>query len=369
MRRSLALILTLAAAACGQPAQQEGEAYRSGDSDAVAPASMRAEAGPDVAPTAAPGVAFDYRYAFRLPAERIAEVQERHARMCESLGIARCRITGMRYRVVNARDIEGMLVFRLHPAIARRFGRAGVEAVAEADGMLTDAEISGTDVGGAIARGGRDLAAMREDLRRLESRLARRDLPAEERSRLEYEAGQLRQSIRAAEATRGEQQESLATTPMTFRYGSGDLVPGFDSRPSFGRALERAADNLIDSVYIPSEKPGTVLRQDPEPATKVKHNRTVYLYVTGMVPPQIEMPKLLDRSERQARLIITTYGLKVGSVKEEEAYCNGCVLAQQIKGQDIEPGTPVKKGSVIDLVVGRKDSYLGEHENDTTGTR
>ncbi len=114
---------------------------------------------------------------------------------------------------------------------------------------------------------------------------------------------------------------------------------------------------IIDSIYDPKEKSGIVIRQDPEQNAKVKHNRTVYLYVTGMVAPQIQMPKLVDRSERQARLIILTYGLKVGRVTEKAADCNGCVLSQSIKGMEIESGKNIKKGSVIDLVIGRKDAF------------
>jgi hypothetical protein len=34
---------------------------------------------PDIAPTAAPGVAFNYAYEFRLPDDRIAPSQEAHA--------------------------------------------------------------------------------------------------------------------------------------------------------------------------------------------------------------------------------------------------------------------------------------------------
>jgi beta-lactam-binding protein with PASTA domain len=123
---------------------------------------------------------------------------------------------------------------------------------------------------------------------------------------------------------------------------------------------------VIDSIYDPSEKPGIVLRQDPEPSSKVKHNRTVYLYVTGLVPPQIKMPQLKDRSERQARLILATYGLKVHNITYQEADCNGCVLAQIHRGKEIEQGANIKKGSVIDLVIGRKDSYIGQHQVDTT---
>jgi hypothetical protein len=207
-------------------------------------------AGPAVSPTAAPGVAFNYRYAFRLPAERIAQVQEQHARACEQLGTSRCRITGLRFRVVNDRDVEAMIVFKLEPGIARRFGRQGAELVARSEGMLIDSEISGTDVGTTSRAAGRSIAEMSEELARIEARLRERGLTAAERTNLEYQAQQLRQSIRGQQANREEQQESLATTPMAFTYGSGDLVPNLDTRPSFGRSAARAWDNFIEGVGI-----------------------------------------------------------------------------------------------------------------------
>jgi hypothetical protein len=209
-----------------------------------------AATGPGVSPTAAPGVAFNYRYSFRLPTERIAQVQEKHAQTCEALGVARCRITGMRYRVVNENDIEAMLAFKLDPAIARRFGQQGVRDVAGADGMLTESEITGTEVASEIRRAGRSIAEMSEQLRQIEQRLARRDLSTNEHDRLDYEAQQLRQQIAAAQATREEQQDTLANTPMVFNYGSGDLVPGFDEPPSLRRELDRALENFLYGLTI-----------------------------------------------------------------------------------------------------------------------
>jgi beta-lactam-binding protein with PASTA domain len=114
---------------------------------------------------------------------------------------------------------------------------------------------------------------------------------------------------------------------------------------------------IIDSIYDPAKTPGIVVKQEPFPKSKVKHNRNIYLYVTSMVPPQIEMPKLRDRSERQAKLIILSYGLKIGKVTTKSADCNGCVLEQIYKGKVAQPGEKIKKGSVIDLVVGVKDSF------------
>lgn len=114
---------------------------------------------------------------------------------------------------------------------------------------------------------------------------------------------------------------------------------------------------IIDSIYAPKEKPGVVIRQDPETKTLVKRNRTIYLYVTGMLPPQMAMPKLIDRSERQAILMIESYGLKLGKVTQVAGDCNGCVLGQFIKGKAIKPGDAINKGSVIDITIGKKETF------------
>lgn len=155
-------------------------------------------------------------------------------------------------------------------------------------------------------------------------------------------------------------------------HGNFVLVPEFKGRTiseldSFieGKGI---LYNIIDSIYDPKEKAGVVLRQDPEENTAVKHNRTVYLYVTGRVAPQITMPKLIDRSERQARLILRSYGLKVGSVIEKQADCNGCVIAQIVEGKEVAPGATVKKGSVISLIIGKKDAFYHPEETDSTAT-
>jgi len=144
-------------------------------------------------------------------------------------------------------------------------------------------------------------------------------------------------------------------------HGEYVSVPDFkgqtiENLPSFVSNKE-VGYQIIDSVYHPKEKTGIVLRQDPEANSKVKHNRTVYLYVTGTTAPSIKMPKLIDRSERQARLILSTYGLKFGKRIEKRADCNGCILAQLFEGIDIKEGTNIKKGSKVDLIVGIKDSY------------
>ena len=264
MRRSLPLIALLLASGCGQGGGGGGEEQSSrleptetrtfdASEDAMTSTDAAAPSGvspPSISPTAAPGVAFNYRYAFRLPAAGVSAVQEQHAQACEKLGINRCRITGMRYRLLNESDIEAMLAFKLDPAVARQFGKLGVEAVTRAEGMLIDSEISGVDAGAAIKAANLTDAELNEDLRRIEAQLAKPGLKADERQRLDYDAQQIRQSIRANRDQRGERQESLATTPMVFQYGSGDLVPGFDSRSPLGTALNRGGDNFMEGIGL-----------------------------------------------------------------------------------------------------------------------
>jgi len=250
MRKPLGLLLLFTAAGCSPPSSNDYAGSPSAgqnSAEVAADAVTESSAGPDVAVTAAPGVAFNYRYAFRLPAERVQGVQEQHAQACEKLGVDRCRITGLRYRLVNE-DIEAMLAFKLDPALAREFGKQGIDAVVKAEGMLVDSEISGEDVGSKITVARRQEGNLEEELKRVEEQLARAGLRGSERAELQIQAQQLRERIRASREARNEQQESLATTPMTFNYGSGDLAPGFRGRPSLSRAVDDAIDNFLGGL-------------------------------------------------------------------------------------------------------------------------
>ena len=211
-------------------------------------------AAPGVDVTSAPGVAFDYRYAFRLPGNRISLVQEAHAQACEKLGPDRCRITGMRYRLVDQKDVEAMLALRLEPKLARQFGKDATEVVKKADGMLVDQEITGEDVGSRIAGAARSEAELRDELRRIEAELAR-PVPmirgsvapqaAVDRQSLLDRAEEIRRRLRDLGERKDSDREALAGTPMVFNYGSGSVVPGFDVRSPLRDALQQSGDNFV----------------------------------------------------------------------------------------------------------------------------
>ncbi len=125
---------------------------------------------------------------------------------------------------------------------------------------------------------------------------------------------------------------------------------------------------IVDSIYKPEEPAGIVLSQNPEPNVPVKENRTIYLTITSFQPPSIEMPKLVDLSERQAIMILKSYDLKLGKIIYEYSYCNGCVVKQLYKNKEIQPGQYIKKGSTIQLVVGQKENTFNKTSADTINT-
>ena len=212
------------------PPPVSAEAMRS-SADAVAPG---------VNVTAAPGVAFDYRYSFRLPTPRISEVQEAHATMCEKLGLEKCRIIGMRYQLRGTDSIAAMLALRLDPAIARDFGKQATRLVTDREGMLVDQEISGTDVGTRIDSATREKARIEADVDRLSAELRALGVRDPRRGELAARIDDLRRQLRSIESTRDADRDALAGTPMVFSYGSGAVIPGFDERSELGDALDRA---------------------------------------------------------------------------------------------------------------------------------
>jgi beta-lactam-binding protein with PASTA domain len=109
---------------------------------------------------------------------------------------------------------------------------------------------------------------------------------------------------------------------------------------------------IIDSLWDPKQPKGIVIKQDPAPGSKVKEGRKVYLYVTSLLPPMINMPKLEDLSLRQALAVCESYGL-LADPKTIDNPCNGCIVKQEYKGKRIEPGTLIQKGAKVVLWYGK----------------
>lgn len=109
---------------------------------------------------------------------------------------------------------------------------------------------------------------------------------------------------------------------------------------------------IVDSIYIDTLPPLSVIRQVPEGDAVVKIDRTVYVTVNRAVPPVIEMPNLIGFSFRSAEMQLKNMGLRVGDTTTKPDFAKNSVLEQLVNGKPIAVGTKIQMGTEIDLVLG-----------------
>lgn len=107
-----------------------------------------------------------------------------------------------------------------------------------------------------------------------------------------------------------------------------------------------------DSGFSEDYAPLTILKQYPKASSKVKENRKIFLTLNASTPPKVKMPRLIDGSVKNAQIVLQSYGLEVGRIRYKPDLAENAVLEQLYKGDQIEPGTFIPKGSKIDLIVG-----------------
>ncbi len=251
----LILVPTLLLAGCsggGGDANEETSAEAA--SSNVAPmdaaeevADSSAMKAPGIPASVAPNLAFEYRYAFKLPDKKIGLVQEEHAEACEVLGSARCQIVDFKYQQAAENDVEAMLAFKLDPAIARKFGREAIASVEKAEGVLADGNVTGANVSGAIEDSQGRSALLQAQLERLEQRLKAK-LPAKERASLQDRAEDIRRELDSESDGRRQGEVKLAMTPVQFTYTSDGGIPGFGKNNPFASAFDVSATSFATMV-------------------------------------------------------------------------------------------------------------------------
>ena len=190
-----------------------------------------------------PAANYDYRYAFRVPGERIAALQESHARGCEQLGPARCRITALKYGVDDRNQASAVLALTLDPAIARAFGKAATDTALKAKGALVSAEVLDDPAAGSVParlkRAAEDAEAKLKDV-----------TDPDERTALAADAARARAAIATISELDRANGPMLATAPVLINYtaGSGSGVGG--------ASFEGAGDALDGVARWPRDHPG-----------------------------------------------------------------------------------------------------------------
>lgn len=210
--------------------------------DGAPTSSGAAPAGKAAAPADAASGAFDYRYAYRVSAARIEAVQESHAKGCDQLGPARCRITAVRFNRDDQNNVVATLTLRIDPTLARAFGKQASATVTASGGALISADIAGADSIAAAGRGEAVMARLRAALDNAEAQGRAKPGDAAIVARADR--------LRAAIATIGELDQgagtALASTPMILSYASGGSIPGVGA--SADASFETAGATFMTSL-------------------------------------------------------------------------------------------------------------------------
>lgn len=242
-----AAMVAILAAGCSQREERSSEDLKTFD---VAEEAPRSTSAPGIVPTAAPGVAFNYRYGFRLPDANISAAQEAHAAACEKLGLSRCRITGMTYQLDDRDRVEATLALSIDPLLARSFGREAIAVVEKQDGRLRYAEITGEDQNPALDEAARRQGNANKNIAQLEADLAKAK-SENERVQIREQIRQLRAEIQSAQASQVESEAKIQRTPMTFSYaGGGASGRGFAGENPALEAWYLFVDSLATMVSI-----------------------------------------------------------------------------------------------------------------------
>lgn len=239
--RSLAVtslsVIVLLLCSCSANDRQAQQPQRSESGDTSSP--------PNISPTAAPGVAFNYAYEFSLPDDRIAATEEAHASACENLGPARCRITGMSYSVDQNEQVTAELDLKLDPLIARQFGKSAQQTVVGQDGKLIRLDIGSSDEGQAIAQATRQKNNASAQLAQLQEELAKTKTGTDAHANLITQIQSLERQASEQSQAVAASQAALASTPMAFHYYGRGGVPGFRGNP-----FREAWHTLVTTIVL-----------------------------------------------------------------------------------------------------------------------
>lgn len=114
---------------------------------------------------------------------------------------------------------------------------------------------------------------------------------------------------------------------------------------------------IKDSVYLDDWPKGTVCWQYPRPTDstgmRVKEGRVIQLSVVPNSPKMLTMPKVVDMSKRMAETTLGSLGFRTTISYKPAPEGKDFVLAQLYNGKPIPAGTPIQKGSRIELVVAK----------------
>lgn len=111
---------------------------------------------------------------------------------------------------------------------------------------------------------------------------------------------------------------------------------------------------VIDSTYSKKTPLGTIVEQNPQAGSMVKHGRTIYVIRNAQFRRPVIVPEVRDLSLRQVSITLNALGLNIKQINYEPSTYKDIVL--DIRREDGTPllaGNSIEEGNSIILVVGK----------------
>lgn len=145
--------------------------------------------------------------------------------------------------------------------------------------------------------------------------------------------------------------------PYYTNHGEETVVPDL-ARLELDEAIAKIEEaglryEVADSLFLSSLPALSIISQDPIGGSKVKPGRRVYLTVNKVVAPVVKFPDINGVSQYQAKLRLEGSGLALGHIEFIPHEFADLVLSATFKSKKISEGDEIRKGSKIDLVVGK----------------
>lgn len=148
------------------------------------------------------------------------------------------------------------------------------------------------------------------------------------------------------------------------RHGKAVVVPDVKGmnveqagRQLAGKTLKAV---VVDSNFVKSMVPGSVLDQNPAGGFKVKEGRTIYLTINAQSAPRIAVPDVMDNSSlRQAEAKLRALGFKLTDpewIPGEKDW----VYALKYRGRDLTVGEKIPHEAVLTLCVGDGNEEMSD---------
>jgi beta-lactam-binding protein with PASTA domain len=158
---------------------------------------------------------------------------------------------------------------------------------------------------------------------------------------------------------------------MYTRHGSGQIIVDNYLDQTFEEARRKARGKglkavVTDSTFVIGMPPNMVIEQDPQPGSKVKKRRTVYLWVTGGQAPDVLLPNLAGKDdfdtyqrELDRRGIELTIKERQFDRKLEENTILGFYFqGEPVSLEQVRNGYKVPKGSQMQAIVSKRSDGM-----------